>query len=287
MIQQQIDLKKKRDFSDVLNASFTFIKQEYKLLWKVLFLYAGIPVLINAILGSLFTEVTIADSIKVIMDPGSAQTINTGFQGQTFIFSIISLIVNVFLVGLTYCYIVLYVERGAGNITTSEVWNKFVGLFAALLGYNILTGIVLILAFIALIIPGIYVMVPLSFVLIIKVAENKGFSETFERCFYLVKSHWWETLGLLLIASIIVIIISSIFSIPASSYAMAKGLLSEKPTLESIPFVITSFVSTIGTAIITPLTAIVLSFQYYSLVEHKDNTSLLDRINRINENPED
>ncbi len=287
MIQQQIDLKKKRDFSDVLNASFTFIKQEYKSLWKVLFLYAGIPVLINAILGSLFTEVTIADSIKMIMNPGSAQTINTGFHGQTFIFSIVSVIVNVFLVGLTYCYIVLYVERAAGNITASEVWNKFVGLFAALLGYNILTAIVMILAFIALIIPGIYVMVPLSFVLIIKVAENKGFSETFERCFYLVKSHWWETLGLLLIASIIVIIISSIFSIPASSYAMAKGLLSEKPTFESIPFVITSFVSTIGTAIITPITAIILSFQYYSLVEHKDNTSLLDRINRINENLED
>jgi hypothetical protein len=287
MFEEKVELKKKRDFSDVLNASFAFIKQEYKTLWKVLFLYAGVPVLISAVLGTLFVDSALGDYFKMIANPSMSSGVETSFPGQSLLYNLISLIVDIFLSGLTYCYVVLYVQQGPGNFTSAEVWHKFSGFFGSLLGFSIVNGLVYMLSLIALIIPFFYVMVPVSFILMIKVAEDNGYSKTFERCFFLVKNHWWESLGLLFIAGIIVFMISLLFSLPASSYSIAKGLLNEQFSIDSIPFVITTFISTIGAAIIQPLPAIVIGFQYYSLVEHKENTSLLDKINKINTEQED
>jgi len=282
MFEEKVKLNKQRDFSDVLNASFKFIKQEYKTLLKILLIYAGIPVLILAILSTLYVENPFANIIKIFENPSSAQTINNGMQVKSFLTNLIKVIVNVFLTGITYCYIVIYIKNETEDINIKEVWNKFTTIFSALLGYNILTGIIVIISFIALIIPGLYVLVPLSFILIIKINENNNFSNSFERCFFLVKNHWWESFGLILIAGFITIMLSSIFNIPASSFQLVKSLLSLDPASETVIFVLSSFISTIGTALITPLSAIIISFQYFSLVEHKDNTSLLNKIDQIN-----
>ncbi|TLX77675.1 hypothetical protein E9993_03265 [Labilibacter sediminis] len=282
MIEERVKVNRKRDFSDVLNASFGFIKQEYKSLFRMLFLYAGIPVLAVAILNTIYVQNPLSEILNSITDPQSAQNMNSGMEGKAFLVNLITNIVNIFLTGLTYCYIVLYTQNESQTPDLKEVWHKFTSLFAPYIGYNILSSIVIILAFIAIIIPGIYVMVPLSFILIIKTAENESFGESWNRCFALVKNHWWESFGLIIIGAILIMVIAGALNLPASSYVIAEGLLSQKPNISTIPFVLTSFFSTIGTSIITPIPSIILAFQYYSLVEHKDNTSLLDRIEQIN-----
>ncbi len=283
MFDEKIELKKKRDFSDVINASFGFLRQEYKNLGKVLLVYAGIPVLVQAILSGFYVDTTLTEFFRGLGNPSSSQDFVQSMPGKAMLFNLINLIVQVFLTGLAYCYIVEYAQKGSKNIDIKSVWDKFISFFGAFLGFNILSGLVIVLAFIALIVPGIYVMVPLSLILIVKVAEDEGYGDTFSRCFYLIKNHWWETFGLLIISTIILLTISSAFSIPAVVIAGAKGLLQQDTSLMSTSFIITSIISTIGTAIVTPIPAIVTAFQYYSLVEHKDNSSLLDRIEKINE----
>ncbi len=282
MFKERIELRKKREFSDVLNASFAFIKQEFKPLARLILLYAGIPILVQAILSAFYIDTTFTDIFKNIGNPGAAQEFTTSMPAKVFLLHLINLIVQVFLTGLAYCYVVVYSEKGFEEINIKEVWNKFTTLFAALIGFNILGGIVIVLAFFALIIPGVYVMVPLSLIIIIKVAENNGFGESFSRCFYLVKNHWWETFGLLIITTIIVLTLSSIFSIPAAIFGITQTIMLENPGLDSFPFIITSILSTVGTALITPIPAIVMAFQYYSLVERKENLSLYDKIEKIN-----
>ncbi len=283
MFDQQVELKKKRDFGDVLNATFAFIRQEYKGLGRTLLLYAGIPVLVQAILSAVYVDTSLADLLRTITNPEASQNVVAPMPGRALLFNLINVIVQIFLSGLVYCYIVLYAKKGAGNVDVKEVWHKFTSLFGAFLGYNILTGLVFVLAFIALIIPGIYVMVPLSLILIVKVAEGQDYGSSFSRCFYLVKDHWWQTFGLMLIAGIIMMLLSGVAAIPAGIVAGAQGILKTEGDMVTLPFMITALVSTVGTAIVTPLPAIVVSFQYYSLVEQKDNTSLLSKIDKIND----
>ncbi|SMO85971.1 hypothetical protein SAMN06265379_11084 [Saccharicrinis carchari] len=284
MLNQKVELQKKREFGDVLNASFAFIKQEYKGLGRVLLLYAGIPVLVQAILSTVYVDTSLADALRNLTNPEASQDVVRAMPGKAFLFNLINVIVQVFLSGLAYCYIVLYAKKGDQQVDIKEVWHKFTSFFGAFLGYNILTGLILVVAFLALILPGLYIMVPLSIILIVKVAEDQGYGASFSRCFYLIKNHWWQTFGLLIIASIILLILSSLFGVPAGIVAGTQGILNPDANLLSFPFMLTAFVSTIGTAIVTPIPAIILSFQYYSLVEHKDNTALLYKIDKINEN---
>ncbi len=283
MFDQQVELKKKRDFGDVLNATFAFIRQEYKGLGRTLILYAGIPVLVQAILSAIYLDTSIADLIKTLGNPAASQGVVAPMPIRAMLFNLYNLIVQIFLSGLVYCYIVIYAKNGAGNVDIKEVWHKFTSLFLAFLGYNILTALVIGLAFLALIIPGFYVMVPLSLILIVKVAEGQDFGSSFSRCFYLVKNHWWQTFALLLIAGIIMMLLSSVAGVPAGIVAGAQNLLKTGGDTLSLSFIITKLLATIGNAIVTPIPAIVVVFQYYSLVEHKDNTSLLSKIDKINE----
>lgn len=281
MIDRKVEPRKKRDFGDVLNVSFAFIGQEYKGLGRTLLTYAGIPVLVYAVLSAVYVDSTFSNFFNMLNRSNASQDI-AEMPMKAALVNIINLIVQVFLTGLSYSYIVLYAKKGSGNVDINEVWHKFTTFFGAFIGYNLLTGLVLILAFIALIIPGIYVMVPLSLILIVKVAEDQDYGASFSRCFYLVKDHWWETLGLIFISGIIMAVISGVFSLPAGLVVGAQAILKSDGGSLRIPIMIATIFSTIGTAIITPLPAIVLTFQYYSLVEHKDNTSLLYKIDNIN-----
>ena len=285
MLDQKVVLRKKRDFSDVLNASFAFIRQDLKPLLRLLLIYAGVPVLAQAILSGIFMDSTFSNFFENLGNPTATQQLVSQMPGKALLINLISLIVQVFLTGLTYCYIVLYAEKGAGGFQLDEVWNKFTSFFLAFLGFNILTGIVIVLAFMALIIPGFYVLAPLSMILIVKVSENEGYGDSFSRCFYLVKDHWWETFGLFIVSTIIYLILGGLFGIPAMVLGSMQALLQGGADFSSSAYIITSVISTLGVALLTPLVPVVMAFQYYSLVEHKDNLSLLDKIDRINQEP--
>jgi hypothetical protein len=275
-MEDQVIIKKKRDFSGVLSVSVAFIKQEYKTLWKVLFLYTAVPVFLLAILHMMFIDTSLPDVLKILNNPSLADNTNSSLQGKTILFTLMNLIVEVFIFGLSYCYIHLYAEKGRGNFSTQEVWHSFTGFFTSLLGYSIVKGLIILFAFIAFILPGIYVMVSMSFLLVVKVVERNGLSASFDRTFYLIKSHWWQSLGLLLVAFIVVLLLSNIFAIPLSGMQNTKGLLNQSFSSETIYFIITSFISVFGAAMIKPVVAIVMAIQYYSLVQHKTKVSAED-----------
>ncbi len=302
MSERRIELKKKRSFSDVINATFSFIKQEYKSFWTMIVLYAGIPVLIYSIFSTVYFRNTFNVLIKVISNPQQAQQFSQGFTNEVFLIYVLSIIMYLFFYGLTYSYIVQYTNNNNKIDTTHSVWSLFVHKFPALLGYSFLTlfiisfgyGIVfMVLGAIRnpfiIAIGGIitfititYVSVILLFLFIVKINEDDPYLESLRRCFYLAKGHWWQTFWLVVIAMIIGFAINIILTVPVTSYVTAKGLLSDSKNIDIIPAIIVSVASTITTIITTPILPLIISFQYYSLCDHKDNTSLIDKINDIN-----
>jgi len=303
MIEEKIELKKKRSFSDVINATFYFIKQEYKLFWKMIILYTGIPVLVYSIFSTIYFRNTFNLFIKIISNPKQAQQFSQGFSNQLLLIYVLSIIMYLFFYGLTYAYVIQYTNNNNKIDSLHNVWSLFVHKFLSLLGYTFMSLIIIGLGYLiivmlisiigipfimglgvfATVLAMIYVLIVFSFILIVKLNEDEPYLESVRRCFYLVKGHWWQTFWLIVIALIIGFAVSIALTLPITSYVTAKGFLSDSKSIDMIPAIIVSVASTITTILSTPILPMILAFQYYSLRDHKDNSSLIDRINSINQ----
>ena len=65
MEKPTVILEKERDFTDLINATFAFIGQEFKMLFKVIFFYAGIFIIAGAILQASYTGNTIYEYLQI------------------------------------------------------------------------------------------------------------------------------------------------------------------------------------------------------------------------------
>ncbi len=308
MKNQGVKIRKVREFGDVLNAAFEFIKQEIKPLGKGILLYAGIPVLLYSIFSTFFFRKTISKVLAVVTNPAQFQDLSQSFTPVVFLIYLLSLIMIIFLYGIGYAYVVCYHRNNDQTPDLREVWDLFAKKFMALFGYTLLSLLLLTVAstVVMLIFSGlgsigislggiffvfalIYISVPLSFILVVKVNEETDFFKALSRCFQLVKNNWWVTLGLGIVAMITSWVISMVIHLPVSSYTMSKQFLSPgyNMQIDMLPAIFMAILSTISTVITNPLTAIIMTFQYFSLAEKKDNNNLMSRIDNINAKTEE
>lgn len=285
MNKPEIELKKERDFSDVFNASFAFITQELKMLFQVISLYAGVPIILAVIMSAYYTQDIFTSVFQVMQGNGGSNTPSGWLIFLTLIFGVLA---QLFLNGLVPAYFGEYEEKGKGNFSTVDVWNRFLRHFGAIIGYSLVVGVILIFGFIFLIIPAIYLWVPLSFVLYVKIIENKGFGDTFSRCFQLVRNNWWITFGIILLSYLIVSIVGTLFSMPAMIFSGVEGFLvgsGQKDVVDSdsFAFIITTIIGGLGQYLIYPVLYVLIAFQYYNLREQKDRDTLMDKVSAINE----
>jgi hypothetical protein len=285
MNKPEIELKKERDFSDVFNASFAFITQELKKLFQVITLYAGVPIIIAAIMSAYYAQDTFTSILQVVQGGTGSNASSAWLVFLTIIFGMLA---QLFISGLVPAYFGEYEEKGKGNFSSLDVWNRFVRHFGAIIGYSIVAGVIMIFGVILLVIPAIYLWVPLSFILYVKIIEDKGFGETFSRCFQLIRNNWWITFGILLLSYLIISIVGTLFSIPAMIIAGVEGFLvgsgqQEAVNSDSLAFIITTIVGGLGQYLIYPVWNIIVGFQYYNLREQKDRETLMDKVSAINE----
>ena len=112
---------------------------------------------------------------------------------------LISMFATVFITIIPVIYVKIYQVKKTSDISVNEVWNYakklFVKIYLAELGIALIVGI----ATLFFIIPGIYVGIAFSLVPVIIVLEESSFSESLGRSSRLISGHWWLTLGLILI----------------------------------------------------------------------------------------
>lgn len=287
MHNNEIEFNKKRDFSDVINVTFAFIKQEFKPLFSSVSIYTFVPLLAVAILSVFYTTNNWQVYFQNILN--NSPQYNAPNFAMMGLMAIISILAHMMIMGLTFEYLHLYNTRGKGNFTRTDVANAFIKDFLSILGFNILTGIILFFAFLFFIIPGIYLSVPLSLIIMVKIAEKKGFSLSWSRCFEIIKSNWWLTLGLILVTSIIISVMSMVFNLPLSVYAGIKGFVAATGGnfgLDQGMLTIFSIISTLGSAWLYIIFYVMLGSHYYSLSSDKKvGNSIVDRINQIGDRP--
>lgn len=290
--QPQLEFYKKRQFGEKLNATFTFIRENAWPYLKVQFMIAGPILLIANILVNQF-----AFSMFDFNGEVSANFFIDMFQMYGLLL-LIGLVGTTIMPAVTYGYMTAYKSLAPTDISVANVTKGFASRFFNILGLNILTYIVVGIAMIFLILPGIFVAIVLSLGAAIIVFENSNPIDAFGRAFTLIKGKWWSTFGLLVVISIIGYIINFFFGLPRSivlgidlftsldATGGIEGAEMENSTNQVLNVVFSVF-ETFGSILSYSLIYMALAFQYFNLVERTESRGLLTKIEQMDSTGEE
>jgi hypothetical protein len=304
-----IKLQRQRDFSKKMNATFEFVKQNFKSLCTSLLVITGPSAFVSSfVMGSL-----LGDFMGLMQNMGDPQsfTANTSnlFLSTTFWLQVLLLmafgtLTFVFSVSCVNNYIILYDEKKTNKIEVAEVWDRVRQTFWMYFGTSFLFFLLFIVAYVILIIPigilgaispaliflGIllfivavfYVLFGSSLTFFIRGYEKKGFFESISRSFYLVRTKWWSTFGLIFLLSIIVGVISYIFLIPYYVVIFSTALHQTTPETFTGPSETLMLTTKIffglyyfAQILLSTLPNVGIAFQYFNLVEMKEAKGLM------------
>lgn len=282
-------LYQKRDFGEVLNATFTFLRNNAKS-------YLSIHLAISGIFVALYVLFTAFATTEVFNESFLAQQ-----QGNLNNFSIMNVLANILqalstlsIALVTFAYLKKYHESESGEVHLAEVWSLFSKYFLPVLGLSFLWGMALVLGFVLLIIPGIYLMVRWSMVLPLAIIDDKPVMDTFGKSNDLVKGSSWPVFGMLIVLAIISYIISLAITLPAGIIFGVDAFMqfSDPDNLDvnrlfGWKFVLVMIFGAIGSMAGQLVYYVGLAFQYFSLIEAKESRGLLDDIEAAGQKPTD
>ncbi|WP_347159464.1 hypothetical protein [Pontibacter chitinilyticus] len=277
---QKINLREERDFSEKLNATFRFIKLNFRPLLRVLLLYVTPVALTAGILSGLYQA-------RLFRTLGSDKPYSTlgeySFFNQVtslhYLLTLFFMFLGYVLVCLTvYGFMVVYMDEET-PVQPAAVWAHVKQNLVQALYSSIALAVVSFLG-IFLLGLGLYLGVVFSLFLIVMVREETGFVETLERCFHLIKGNWWATFGLLLMVGLIQGVFTWLTALPVGVVTLMR--MFQIPGAESdLLLVVASAISSVLGIYIYSLSAIALAFQYFNLVEQKDGLGLLTQVDMI------
>ncbi len=279
---EKIEFKKVRDFGEKLNATIAFFRQNFKKLGRALLIIIVPGAVLSAILSNAYQSIM----VKTLKSGGF---LNFNFPSEAYPVLLGMIAIGLLQVSLIYAivyeYIILYIDKGV-DVDTKEVWQKAKKGFLKTLGGLFIGYILIVLGVFLLLIPGIYLTMPVALTFIIMFREQTGFFTALGRSLKLIRGKWWSTFGLLLITTIIMVLIGYLFSIPFylfSGASMFSSLSSgeEASSFNQIMKILASIVYNLVVFVLYSIPLIALAFQYFNLVERKESAGLMDKINTM------
>jgi hypothetical protein len=248
-------ITKELGVGEVISKSFEVYTKDFLRYW-VIFAIVGVVV---AVVDRLVTRI-----VTVPVMPASASFAQLlGYFGATFETFALTLIVGLIFYPI---YIGTAVNMASNRITTGaadargavrRVLSKIVVVWTT----SVISGLAVFVGFLALIVPGMILLIMFSLYLPAILIENAGVLSSLSRSQSLVDKRWLKSLGLFLVAGIIIVVLEIIVNVVVSPIGLAAFV-----------------VSAILNALYLPLIPIILTVYYYSnlarLVPLQPNSSL-------------
>ena len=309
-----VEFRKVRDFGDVINVTFTFLRQNLVLLGKSLLLIVG-PVALIAGLSSM----GMWDMVD--FDPeaagGISDEISAGIFGLSYLLFIgLGMLSTVLSVTVVNGYMLIYKEKGPGNFTLEDVWDlvkeRFwmmlnTSFFAVLIYFGsaivfmvpfmivifsttsfstVLTAMLMFVATIAWMVVFFYFIVFIFLLFPIRMFESVGIIEAFKRSRYLIRNNYGNSFAVLMVSLLLMTILGLVFSAPSYLLAFWGGfhaLSDGEVTWVKYPLTIVSVLGSLGGSLLYAIPSTAMGLQYFSLVEKKEKTGLMSRIDSLDQ----
>ncbi len=277
-----IELSKPRDFGEIVNDTFTFIKQNFKPLIKCFFTFCGFFLLVGAVFSCL-QQVQTIDALNSANAYGTETA--TGFSGLRtlgldYLLAMAFLFLTIATAEITvFCYLSLYKEKGNVPPAVAEVWGYMKYYFMRSFTALILIYIMLVIGFVLCLVPGLWLYPIFALILPVMIFENTTFGYAFSHCFRLIKDFWWVTFGAIVISGIIGILCAGVVAMPASLANMIVMLVNIKRGVRfSVGLTIAASVLQHLAYVFYIIPMIATALCYFNLTEVKEGTSILNRI---------
>jgi len=277
----KIEFKKRRDFGQVINDTFTFIRQNFKPLIKIYFTFCGLFVLAS-MLTMLLQQYKMVNIINTISNGRNSNGLGlSGLYGIEYFLSILFSLASYTSMSVAILsYIAIYVKKGNQTPTTDEVWGYFKYYFFRIFGSSFLLIMMLIVAFVFCLVPGFWLFPYVAMMFPIMVIENGSLGYSFGRSFNIIKDNFWVTFGTLIVVWIIVYACMSMIILPTSLFNMIGMFTHESPHMSLTLTMITTVLQSLC-QVFTIIPIITISLSYFSLVEQKESTGLMERISNF------
>jgi hypothetical protein len=140
----------------------------------------------------------------------------------------------------------------------------------AVVGLAVLSGIIVGLATLLCVIPGIYFFVAFSVAVPVLLVEGAGPSRALGRSRELVRGRWWGTCGVAVVGYLLVSVVSLALT------GLVVGVAFANPARNTVSgFVLNTLAGTIGSMIATPAAAAFITVLYIDLRVRKEGFDLL------------
>jgi len=297
-----IILRKRRSYGENINVVYQFIAQNKTQLFRIILLLTCPIGLVSGVVASLGGS-TLLD-VMMLGRTGNMSSVPTLTDPIILISFILSLSGYV-AITITCCAFVKLRLQGDDNITIKKMWKQITKYFFPVLGAQFALGVMILVvtfiiaflvalsaslfSFFALItsIAGIiaWCYFAFHFLLIfpIMIIEDKSFFNAFGRSFSVIQEHWWPTFGVLATQIIIYLKLLLVFYIPQYillAVAQINGLFDPSLTVQILN-ILSVVIGVVGAYLVAPVLFLSASFQLFNLVEQKENTGLLQRIDAI------
>ena len=286
MAQQQIELRKVRDFSENLNDTLLFIRLNFKPLLLSFLGIAGVFMLLAAITSGLYQGEM--GSIFEQLIKGTTGVNNNNppniFNGQYFLVLFLSWLNIVAMQVTIVSYIKVYETNDGQTPTIDQVWSVFKSYIIPVFFYTLLTTILMALGIAFCIAPGIFLLVAFSPLPAIIILEEQSFGEAFNRCFILLKNNFWISLGLYLLVYVIYSFSSGIISTVIGGIAGLIFYFTTKNIGNTVA-VVTSILS-IFSFVFYIIYYVSVVLHYYNLAERFDGTGMMRKLDSIGDTPQ-
>jgi hypothetical protein len=281
MAQQKVELRKIRDFSDNLNDTFLFIKQNLKPLLTSFLGIAGVFMLVAAVLQGL-SQNEVGNFFEEIFKGGSSRNVTSPFDflNQYYFLGIFASIGTVVAMQVAIVgYVKVYENNPEQMPEIGEVWEVFKKYFLPVLVYSIPLLILTLLGTALCLAPGVYFAVVFMIFPVVIIMEDETFGGAFNRCFTLIKENFWTSLGIYIVVYLIYAFSSGIIS---TIVGLVTGLLSYFTTNDvSTTMAIVTSVLNIFTFVFYVVFYISVILNYFTLTEKYDGTGMMRRLDSL------
>lgn len=266
-----IQLHQQRDFGEKINATFQYIVQHYQSLGLALLTIGG-PL---ALAISLATRV-FQTGIVHYTSFSRLALLGIGSSSVSFwVVLFLSMLNNVLVVMVISAHLLSYEEDPAEPITVSRLWIRIEADFFRILAVALVSWALFVVGCLILLLPGMYIGVTLLMVVFVAMRETGTIQQVIQRCFTLIRHHWWATFGLLFIMALIQVSLTAGITLPIT--LLISVVRIRKPILltliEAVQLLLQSLLQ-------APFyVAVVLN--YFSLLDEKEGINLWKAIDSI------
>ena len=283
---ERIEFRQIRNVAEIINVTFDFIRQNFRLFSRSLYFIALPPIMVSLTIVSYF--------LFALID-GLANKNEVGEMVVSFVFIMVlgGILVAVgmsLLVGVVHVFVHLYIEKGKDQFDINDIWQGTKGIFWMLFLTNIGLGVLYVLS---IVIPfgNLGLMMGLTFGALyypLRVYERRGILQSFIVSGKLIQGRWWATLGLQSLYGLMTWVLLGLLSVPFILLAVldGAGIVQVEDLIE-----IGSWTMLLGTALMVlymsafflvsaaPLLSLI--FHYHSQREKKKFPALLEQVEMI------